>query len=830
MYENYDDVIRQLTDFGLLVGNLVKTDSLRPVRCIADSSRWGGRKNEKKGWYHLASFYVENKQYIVGAYGVWQGSDNNRQKIELGKIITLTPEQKKQQALQQKELQKAAKKAREEEIEKAAQRANYVWSKYVKDGHSDYLDRKQVKAHGVRFDPRGKGTIAVPIQGTNGKLYGLQLIRSDAAIKGTKKIQKKFEPAGLAITGHYHLIGSPTGVIIVVEGYATGATIHELTGLCVAVAYNANNLVPVSQNLKKHYPNAKIILAADDDYIQKCVFCKELTPVKTVECTHCGKPHGKHNAGVLKANEAANAVFGSVIVPNFLDAQQNDIRDGKKLTDFNDLALHPKGGPHLVRSQFETLLKTMPMAEKPQPKADNLPKGAGESYRARSVLSLDEIAERYILIEDGTGKTMFDTWSRNFVQHSMLERQMPAKATWNDLKTHHVWLSRALKKEQVAFDPTGKDPKIIENRWTGWPIVNPNHKDPENKCTKALALLSYLTSKEKCHDGDVFEWVIKWLAYPIQNPGAKMDSCLVFKGAQGTGKGFLFIQIFGALYGEFFASLTQSALEDKFNSDWSDRKLFIVADEVVASSEKYRYKNQLKTLISNPDVRVNPKNMSAYQERNHFNLVFLSNEAVPVILENDDRRHCVIETPSALPQNFYYELQDEVDKGGVEALYQYLLELDLGDFNARTKPPMTDSKEELINLGLDSHERFIKDWLRDETDFPVVPVSQKNFYKAYVKWANENGEHYRHSAKDLKPVLRKYGVNVKVTAAIYPNYKFENGSEKSTRMYEPSDIHLIASAEKTGTNNVRKHDKKLSEWRTEGNLAFEKILDERFQP
>ena len=41
----------------------------------------------------------------------------------------------------------------------------------------------------------------------------------------------------------------PQGVLVVCEGFATGASIHEATGHAVAVAFNAGNLLPVAQAL-----------------------------------------------------------------------------------------------------------------------------------------------------------------------------------------------------------------------------------------------------------------------------------------------------------------------------------------------------------------------------------------------------------------------------------------------------------------------------------------------------------------------------------------------------------------------------------------------------
>ena len=56
--------------------------------------------------------------------------------------------------------------------------------------------------------------------------------------------------------------------------------------------------------------------------------------------------------------------------------------------------------------------------------------------------------------------------------------------------------------------------------------------------------------------------------------------------------------------------------------------------------------------VMGEQIRINPKNMAAYWEANHVNMVFLSNEAMPVVLEDDDRRHAVIWTPEQLDRDF----------------------------------------------------------------------------------------------------------------------------------------------------------------------------------
>src|SRR5690606_17139585 len=141
-------------------------------------------------------------------------------------------------------------------------------------------------------------------------------------------------------------------------------------------------------------------------------------------------------------------------------------------------------------------------------------------------------------------------------------------------------------------------------------------------------------------------------------------------------------------------------------NDWASRKLFMIADEVVARTDLYHIKNKLKALITGNRIRINPKNYSAYWEQNHMNLVFLSNETMPVVLEEDDRRHCVIWTPATREVDFYAAVLTEIESGGPAALHDHLLNLDLGDFHTGSAAPLTEAKSNLIGLGLDSPTRW----------------------------------------------------------------------------------------------------------------------------
>jgi putative DNA primase/helicase len=61
------------------------------------------------------------------------------------------------------------------------------------------------------------------------------------------------------------MLGRPSGVIYVAEGYSTAASVYEATGQCAVCAFDAGNLAPVVEGLRTAWPRAEIVIAADND-------------------------------------------------------------------------------------------------------------------------------------------------------------------------------------------------------------------------------------------------------------------------------------------------------------------------------------------------------------------------------------------------------------------------------------------------------------------------------------------------------------------------------------------------------------------------------------
>jgi putative DNA primase/helicase len=750
---NYQDVLDQLRAAGLLVDAL-QINTHRMVRCRVEGER------ERRGWYRLHELTTERGDVlIVGSFGVWHGNEANAQKVQLRKI-EISPEQRDALKRRIAEDRKQAEHALHEEQARAAEKATAAWEQCRVEGEHAYLTRKGIPGYEVRYSP--SGALVIPLCDGAGQIHGLQVIRTAAQAKDAKRPEKDFWPTGLAKKGHYHLIGAPDWLILIAEGYATAASLHLATGHPVAVSFDAGNIAPVAAELRKRYPRARILICADDDILAKCAArpngercaARLVLPDHPEKCPTCGLEHKAGNAGVSAASAVSLelGVHGAWIKPTFADEdgrRAKFLATGAKLTDFNDL--HLVENIARVRDQIEGTLRHRKWS-KPSDHAPNTTSGAGgRGAKLKPIGSLKEMLRRFALVYGHAG-TVFDR-----TEHSLLSlSDMRDACLRRDV--HRMWMEhpeRAIVRvREVGFDPAGEDPEVTCNLWAGWPTT-----PAAGACDRLLDLLRYLCSRDRDPEG-LFQWILRWCAYPIQNPGAKMRSSLVVHGPQGSGKSFFFECVM-AIYGQYGRVIGQQAVEDKFN-DWASRRLYLIADEVVARSEVYHIKNQLKALITGDWIRINPKNVAAYDERNHVNIVFLSNESMPVVLEEDDRRHCVVWTPPEQRPDYYAAIRREAFDGGIAALHDYLLHLDLGDFHPGTRPPETDAKSTLIKLALDSPERFYDALMLEDIE-GVEPITGRaeDWFRIYEIWCRRNNVRAAPAPKFFNALDRKRKVTSK---------------------------------------------------------------------
>lgn len=280
-------------------------------------------------------------------------------------------------------------------------------------------------------------------------------------------------------------------------------------------------------------------------------------------------------------------------------------------------------------------------------------------------------------------------------------------------------------------------------------------------CENIIALAFHLCDARN----DVFEWLMNWLAYPLQHVGAKMDTAVLMHGSvHGSGKSMFFEKCMKPLYGRYSITLGQDQLDSQYTGSRS-AKLFMLFEEVVGSKQRYSQTGKIKHMITGLTQVIEKKFMNAWEEANHGNCVFLSNAIQPVHVEAYDRRFQVIWPIEAADEAIYSEVDREVSSGGLEAFLGFLLALPLTltvgreepvKFDQHTKPLMTDEKKRLIQYGLSGWELFLFSWEHGEIEskdgevVPFVSCIADELYRLYVKWCAESGETSVISANKFK--------------------------------------------------------------------------------
>ncbi|MEX2964228.1 DUF5906 domain-containing protein [Microbulbifer sp. TYP-18] len=340
-----------------------------------------------------------------------------------------------------------------------------------------------------------------------------------------------------------------------------------------------------------------------------------------------------------------------------------------------------------------------------------------------------EMLRRFTLLE-GTE----EVWDRKHWERNPLK---VIKHIFPD--TYDIWYRhpdrKMVPKKNVVFDPTRKaDPKTHINTFQRLPL---NPVRDLDKCRNIRALLWHLCN---CDD-EVWRWMVRWLAYPLQYVGSKMDTALlVHSDVHGSGKSLFFDVVMRRVYGEYSATLGQHQIESTY-TDWKSSLLWGVFEEIFSRDKKYSQTGNIKQMITGATTRIEKKFVSGWEEANYMNSAFLSNEVLPFPVEPRDRRFLVVWPEKTLPLELQKGVGEELESGGAEAFYGWLLDQKLGDFHTRTKPPMTEAKERLISFGLPSWEVFYRAWESKETDAPFHTCLSGDLYHVYRKWCRAGGFH-----------------------------------------------------------------------------------------
>jgi putative DNA primase/helicase len=135
----------------------------------------------------------------------------------------------------------------------------------VEDGSHPYIKQKQIRTiDGLRRDRR---KLLIPMYNEQGALANVQSIPY-VRLAGSRVVcpkKKRRFLSGVSTKGLFLQLGDAGDRVWIAEGYATGATVHELSGDAVLVAFSSGNLAATAVIARRKFPKVEIVMAADND-------------------------------------------------------------------------------------------------------------------------------------------------------------------------------------------------------------------------------------------------------------------------------------------------------------------------------------------------------------------------------------------------------------------------------------------------------------------------------------------------------------------------------------------------------------------------------------
>ncbi|MDP3514180.1 MAG: AAA family ATPase [Sulfuritalea sp.] len=265
----------------------------------------GDRADDLAGWCKVFP------DTVGAVFGDWRSGENFTWQQAKTDAPPPTAEQRAAARAKADAVRREAEAERTQQHAKAAARAAKIFSELPPLTEHPYCKRKGIAPTGARLD--ADGALALPVYDEAGSIQSLQFI--------DPKGGKRFMPGGKMAGGRLYL-GKPAdgSPLLICEGWATGASLHNASGITVACAFSGSNLKNVAADLRARFPRSPIVVAGDLD---------------------------EHGAG-LRYGEAAKAACepSGLILPLFAD--------DRAAGDFNDLAA--SDGISAVKRRIQTAL------------------------------------------------------------------------------------------------------------------------------------------------------------------------------------------------------------------------------------------------------------------------------------------------------------------------------------------------------------------------------------------------------------------------------------------------------------------------------------------
>lgn len=237
------------------------------------------------------------------------------------------------------------------------------------------------------------------------------------------------------------------------------------------------------------------------------------------------------------------------------------------------------------------------------------------------------------------------------------------------------WLTDPSKREylKLVFAPKMEPPAGCFNLFQGFANVPAEGEiDAYQTCMRIISN----------NDEQVFNYIENWFAHIIQKPYVKTKVAICIQGDQGAGKDSIVDAVGNHILGPKYYLSTKTPENDifaKFNSR-AGLKLLVKFEEANFHTNKENA-DKLKGLITSTQGHIEKKGHDPIDVDDFTNIVMTTNNEVPVVIEDSDRRFMLVSASSERLGDtpFWDEIHTKLPRQA-SAYHHYLATKDISTF------------------------------------------------------------------------------------------------------------------------------------------------------
>ena len=252
--------------------------------------------------------------------------------------------------------------------------------------------------------------------------------------------------------------------------------------------------------------------------------------------------------------------------------------------------------------------------------------------------------------------------------------------------------------------------------------------DHDGQAVVDMFLQHVRNSVEDKREGDL---LIDFMAYVYANPGQRVRWGMLLWGIEGNGKTYFF-HVLQLLMGHNATVINTSMIERPFN-DWAVGSCLIGIEEIrISGTNKWRVLDQLKPMISNDSIAVEPKGATRYHAPNFASYLMTTNHQDAVPMSDNDRRYCVIFTRHRRQEDlfaqhggreqsadYFARLFSESERR-IDAIGRFLLDhKPSAEFNPKGRAPITSGLAEMRAANVSDDRQAVENAIEDYAS-PII--------------------------------------------------------------------------------------------------------------